>query len=179
MKTAVTFSVLCLCLACASSKPKSTTGQLEALKTCIANKQFTIESTWAYPQVTSAVSQVLNTQLLAPGNNASAISLIGNANYLTVKGDSVSSYLPYYGERQMATGYGALNDTAIQLNGIMQNFTVNTHKNKSKSLRFKALGNNEVFNVTITIFPDLSTQTTITSAYRRAIQYAGKVQTSN
>lgn len=162
--------------ACKSSKNSVTPQQVESFNNLVASREFTIESDWAYPQVTNAMSQVLNSQLLAPGNNASAINLIGNANFLTIKGDSVTSYLPYFGERQMQVAYGGT-DSAIQFNGLMEDYQVKNDKNNRKIISFKAKSNNtESFNVTITLFPNLNAQMSLNGASRFIIQYSGNVE---
>ncbi|GAB1857274.1 hypothetical protein MHTCC0001_21100 [Flavobacteriaceae bacterium MHTCC 0001] len=138
-------------------------------------KAFTITSDWAYPQATNAVVQVLNSQLLAPGSNANAVNLIGNPNFLTIKGDSVSSYLPYFGERQMRVAYGG-GDSAIQFNGFVENFITTHGKNNRKILSFQATSNGELFDVTITLFPNLNSQILLRSPYRFFIRYTGKAK---
>ncbi|PQV47781.1 uncharacterized protein DUF4251 [Jejuia pallidilutea] len=162
-------------VACKSSKDTITPEQLATFNKLVASREFTIDSDWAYPQVTNAMSQVLNSQLLAPGNNASAINLIGNANFLTIKGDSVMSYLPYFGERQMQIAYGGT-DGAIQFNGLIQDYEVKNGKNDSKVITFKAKSNTENFDVAITLFPNLKTQMMLRGASRFFIQYSGEVQ---
>ena len=75
---------------CASSKPKASLEQIEALNTLIKSQEFNIESDIAYPRVTYAIQQALNSGLLPPGSTAGAISLIGNSNYLKVSGSGFS-----------------------------------------------------------------------------------------
>lgn len=161
-------------VACKSSKETISPSQIEALNTLVSSQKFTIESDWAYPQVTNAMSQILTSQLMAPGSNASAINLIGNANFLTIKGDSITSYLPYFGERQMQVAYGGT-DSAIQFNGIMEDFKVEQGKNNRKIISFKADSNSENFNVIITLFPNMKSQIMLRGASRFFIQYTGDV----
>jgi len=101
----LSLSLLLFCaLSCSTSKNAATDEDIKALKDLVDSKAFTIESDWANPQVTSATQQVLNSGILEPGSNAGGINLIGNSNFLTISGDSIKSYLPYFGERQMNVG---------------------------------------------------------------------------
>ncbi|GAL72114.1 hypothetical protein JCM19302_72 [Jejuia pallidilutea] len=162
-------------VACKSSKDTITPEQLATFNKLVASREFTIDSDWAYPQVTNAMSQVLNSQLLGPGNNVNAINLIGNANFLTIKGDSVMSYLPYFGERQMQVAYGGT-DGAIQFNGIMKDYSVKDNKDKSKTLTFSADSNGENFNVIIKLFQNLKSEIILNGTSRFSIRYSGDVQ---
>ena len=77
-------------MACGSSKSSATDSEIKALTDLVNNQNFRIESEWAYPQASRAMQQTA--KLLGPGNNASSISLIGNSNFLTISGDSITSY---------------------------------------------------------------------------------------
>lgn len=169
--------VLCCSLfSCKSSKKALSPAQIEAFNILVTSNEFIIESDVAYPQVTSAVSQVLNSQLfLANGNNASAINLVGNANFLKVKGDSVFSYLPYFGERQMQVAYGGIDDSAIEFNDVMEDYTIKENKDKSKSISFSANSNNENFNVIIRLFQNRTSEIILNGASRFSIRYEGHV----
>ncbi|MGC6430857.1 MAG: DUF4251 domain-containing protein [Jejuia sp.] len=159
---------------CKSSKSRITAEEMEAFNKLIETKVFEIESTTAYPQLTFATSQLFDAQLLPPGSNAGAISLIGNSNFLKIKQDSVISYLPYFGERQMHVGYGG-QDSAIEFNGTMKDYSVKENRNKSKTISFNAKSNAEPFLVTITLFPNLTSRITLNSASRFFISYQGTV----
>ncbi len=160
---------------CKSSKDTVSPAQIESFNNLVNSKKFTIESDWAYPQVTNAMSQVLSGQLLPPGSNANAINLIGNSNFLTIKGDSITSYLPYFGERQMQVAYGG-RDGAIQFNGIMEDVEIKEEKNNRKVITFKANSNSENFNVIITLFPNMKSQIMLRGSSRFFIQYSGKFE---
>lgn len=166
-------AVLWCIVGCKSSKNTVTPAQIKTFNNLIEFKEFTIESDFAYPQVTNAMSQVLNSQLLPPGNNAGAISLIGNANFLKMKGDSIFSYLPYYGERQMQVAYGGT-DSAIQFNDLMHEIEVEEHNDNSKTISFSAKSNNENFKVYIRLFQNLTSHIALNSSSRFSIRYRGK-----
>lgn len=161
-------------ISCVSSKSNATAEEIVALETLINNKNFKIESNWAYPRNTMAMQQVLNSGLMQPGNSSGAISLIGNFNFLTISGDSISSYLPYYGERQMQVAYGG-GDSAIQFNGLLEDYNIVKNKNNSYTVSFHSKSNSEGFDGNITIFPNLKSEIILNSTSRFSIQYSGEV----
>ncbi|WP_411767572.1 DUF4251 domain-containing protein [Winogradskyella sp. A3E31] len=179
MKTYIYFLVcisLLLC-SCASSKSKASPQDIENLKELVESQDFRIESDWAFPQTTFAVQQVMNTLLLPQNGSANRINLIGNSNFLEIKGDSVSSYLPYFGERQMNVQYGG-KDSAIQLKGLMENFSVEEIKGSNYLIKFDAKSSNESFQVYLTLTPGLSSNLIVNSSSRRTIRYSGQVEPS-
>ncbi|MGY5353802.1 DUF4251 domain-containing protein [Wenyingzhuangia sp. IMCC45467] len=161
-------------ISCSSSKNITTQKQIYKLDSLVNNKQFTIESTWAQPQVTTAMQQVLNSGLMQPGSGAGNINLVGNYNYLTISGDSISSHLPYFGERQMQVNYGG-GDGAISFKGVMKNYEVKKNKDHSYRINFSAQSNSETFNVSIKLFPNLQSNMFISSGARFPISYTGSV----
>lgn len=165
---------LAFTVSCKSSKTSVSASQIEALDALVNSKTFYIESDWAFPQITNAFSQILASQLLPPGDNSGAISLIGNSNFLNVKVDSVTSYLPYFGQRQLQVAYGGT-DTGINLEGKLRNYKVKTHKDHSKTISFSANNRSEDTDVFIRIFPNLKVDISIYSPSRRAIRYSGTV----
>lgn len=116
-----------------------------------------------------------NAGLLGVGNSANSINLQGNSNFLTVKGDSVSSYLPFYGERHMNVGYGG-RDSAIEFDGEMKNYRAEWDEAKQRyNITFNAKSNNENFGVQLILFPNNSSAITLTGSSRSTIRYTGKV----
>jgi len=163
---------------CKSASSKVTDEQIKALEVLVDNRNFTIESNWAYPQTTAATQRVLNSGLLPAGSSSGAINLIGNSNFLTISGDSISSYLPYYGERQMNVGYGG-NDAAIQFKGLVENYTVSKGKGNSYTVSCDAQSKSERFKVIIKLFPTFKSYITLTGTSRNSISYSGKVKSSD
>lgn len=161
-----------VCLACNASKTVATQAEKDKLKSVIDSKTFRVESDWAYPQVTTATQRVMNSGLLNPGDNASSVNLIGNPNFLQIEGDSVTSYLPYFGERQMQVAYGG-QDSAIEFKGIMENYRVTENKHEGYDINFEAKSNSENFNVTISLFPNERVNMTLNGNSRFPIRYSG------
>lgn len=163
---------------CKSASSKVTDEQIKALEVLVENRDFTIESNWAHPQATAATQRVLNSGLLPAGYSSGAINLIGNSNFLTISADSITSYLPYFGERQMKVGYGG-SGSAIQLKGVVENYTVSKGKRDSYTISCVAKSKFERFTITIKLFPNLKSYITLTSATRNSISYSGEVKSSD
>tara|TARA_R110002050_G_scaffold233063_2_gene368768 strand:+ start:36125 stop:36673 length:549 start_codon:yes stop_codon:yes gene_type:complete len=162
-------------ISCGASKTSTTEAEIDALNTLIKNRQFTIESNWVYPQVTNAMQQVLNSGILQPGSASGSISLVGNTNFLTISGDSITSYLPYFGERQMQVDYGG-QDSGIQFNGLVEDYKTVKNKDQSYDIKFNAKSNNESFNVYIKLYTSLKSDMVLNGTSRFSIRYSGVVQ---
>ncbi len=167
-----------LTISCKSSKATISPTELDAFNTMVTNKQFRIESNWARPQVTTAMQQVLSSGILQPGSSAGSINLTGNYNFLRISGDSITSYLPYFGERQMNVAYGG-GDSAIEFNGLIKNYQAVKNKDNSFDINLEAKSNTENFNVFIKLFPNLNSAMTLRGTSRFLIQYTGAVAPFN
>ena len=169
--------ILLLLVGCGSSSKSYTvkdrdTTEVDAL---MENKRFEISSDWAQPQVTNAVAQLGNAGLFPPGSNASNISLIGNTNYFRMDGDQLSGYFPYYGERQMGGGYNN-NNTQIEFEGVPLEYEVKRGKKESYVIRFSINDKNidtENYQVTVEVYPNLSSVIRVFSSHRFPIRYKG------
>ncbi|ALJ04259.1 hypothetical protein APS56_03485 [Pseudalgibacter alginicilyticus] len=168
-------SIALILVSCSSLKTNVSQASIDALDQLVRDKHFRIESDWAYPQTTAAMQQIANSGLLGVGNSANAISLIGNYNHLTISGDSITSYLPYFGERQMQVDYSATN-SAIQFNGIIKNYTSAKNKDNSYTISFEAKSKSENFNVSVKIYPNLRSNMALSGMSRFSIQYSGTVE---
>lgn len=161
-------------IACKSSEPVLTEAEMNAFNLLIEKRAYRIESDMAYPQVTAALQSVMNSSLAPLGSSASAISLIGNPNFLEIKEDSISSFLPYFGERQMQVGYGT-DDSAIQFDGLVENYKAELSKKNTYDVSFEAKSKSEKFNVNIIIFSNSKADISISGGSRLAIRYSGKI----
>lgn len=118
-----------------------------------------------------------NSGLLPPGSNVSRIDLTGNSNYLKIDGDSISAYLPFYGERQLGGGYSN-RTVGIEIDGEYRDLKVTKGKKDSKEIRFSAKdknSTNENYNVYIQVFSNKTSNITINSSHRTRIRYSGKM----
>ncbi|MFD1162162.1 MULTISPECIES: DUF4251 domain-containing protein [Hwangdonia] len=173
----ITLIVAIAFFSCKSASSKVTDEEIKALETLVENKNFSIESNWAFPRTTAAMQRVLNSGMLPAGSSTGAINLIGNSNFLTISGDSITSYLPYYGERHTNVGYGG-SDGAIQLKGIVENYTVTQGKQHDYTISFDAKSKSERFNISITLYPSLKSYVKLIGASRSSISYSGQVKPS-
>jgi hypothetical protein len=169
------FGMLFLMWSCKSAKSIPTAAETALVTTAIEQQRFRIESDWAYPQASSAMQQIVNSRIMQPGSSANSISLIGNSNFLTVSGDSISSFLPYFGERQMQIAYDG-SDSAIQFNGIMEDYTITKNKKSRYIIKFNAKSNTESFKVIITILPNATADMQVIGSSRFSIAYSGKLK---
>lgn len=167
------FCALVLTVSCKSVK--YTESQIQDFNKLIENRNFTIESDWAYPRVSNAVQQVVNSGILGPVNTPDAINLVGNYNFLSVEGDSISSYLPYFGERQFNVGYGGGN-SAIKLQGVMEDYKITKGKNNAVIIQFKASSEQESFVNLLRLYPNLNAEIQVNGNSRGSISYSGKVK---
>ena len=176
LKSVFLVSILAgLMLSCGSSS-KISDGKSKQLDDLVSSKHFEILSDRAFPLATSSLNSISNAGLLPPGSSAGQISLIGNSNYLKVLGDSVAVYLPYYGERQMGGGYDS-DGAGIEFEGIPTDVEITKDKDKQRyDIRFKMKDDSENFNVTITLFPDLTSMINVNSSQRFPIRYSGAVK---
>ncbi|MBP0902360.1 DUF4251 domain-containing protein [Mariniflexile gromovii] len=180
MKPFYFFISLCflIIVSCKSQKVVVSPAELDAFNDLVKSQHFQIESDWLYPQGSIALQQVLNSGILPGGNNANSINLIGNPNFLNISGDSISSYLPYYGERQMNIDYGG-RDSAIEFDGTMKNYEVEHNQDNSYTITFDAKSRSENFKVFIKLSPNLKTDMTVNGNSRSSIRYTGKVHPLN
>lgn len=171
------FAIILVFSGCFSSKTNVSTVNDKALEELVKTKSFEITSEWAQPHITSGMNSIANTGLLPTGSSISNISLIGNSNYLRINKDSVSGYLPYYGERQMGGRYGSIS-TAIQFDGIPKDYEIKKGKKEGYEIQFSIADKNnptENYKVYIQLFQSLSSSININSSHRFFIRYKGRV----
>jgi len=169
--------VVSLVLGCASANTGKVTDGGKVLDELVTKNSFEIVAEWAQPRVTSAMASIANAGLLALGNSINNINLIGNSNYLKVFKDSVSGYLPYFGERQMGGSYGG-GTTAIQFEGAPKEYRVKKGKKHSYTIQFNIADKNsptENYTISIQLFKNLAASIDVTSSHRFFIRYRGKV----
>jgi len=142
----------------------------------ITQRLYHIESDWALPLMTQGLNAVANAGLFFPGSNASRVDLIGNPNYVKVKGDSIAVYLPYFGERQMGGGY-ANSDSAIQFEGVPDSYEATWNEKKQRyDIRITMKQKTETFEMNLVLFPNLSCGINVNSSHRFSIRYNGDVK---
>lgn len=159
-----------------SSKTTVSETQIKALDELLAQKSFEIRSDWALPLATNSMNSIANAGLLPPGNTAGRISLIGNSNYLRMKGDRIEADLPYFGERQMGGGYNPDGD-GIKFEGTPEEYKVTQGtKAQNREITFKMRNKAEAFMVSIVVSPNLSSTIRVSSSQRFPIRYTGLIE---
>lgn len=181
MKNTLYFLMLFMVFGCGNTKSFTEQEDLayQQLQALVNSRQVKINSDWARPTATNAFYQVANTGILGPGNNASNINIQSIGNNLTIKGDTVVAYLPYYGEQNFGGTPGS-NHQGIEFNTIPDDYKVTTNDAKhAVDISFKiedAYRGNESYNVFIRLFPNNSSTMRIQSSNRTAIEFSGHVK---
>lgn len=179
MKTRyIVFGLLMMVItSCSSSKSVVTEAQNKTLDSIIQKQEFSITSNWAQPQVTNAMNQLANVGLIPSGSSAGNIDISGITNYLKMEQDSVKAKLPFFGERHFGGGYN--NSVGIEFEGIPSNLQIKKGKKSEYTMQFNIRdthSSSETYQVYITIWPNLNSDITVTSAQRNPMRYQGKVQ---
>ncbi|MEX0290780.1 MAG: DUF4251 domain-containing protein [Flavobacteriaceae bacterium] len=171
------FLVISTLIGCGSStKIVEPTAKSRQLDQWVAEKDFEINSEWAIPMLTNSMSQVSNAGLFPPGSAANRINLTGNSNYLKVNGMEVEASLPYYGERQVGGGYGNTNSGIVFSGRVKEYESVKDEDKLKHQITFRVMNNTEVFDVAITLYPNLKSEIIVNSSQRLVIRYEGRVK---
>ncbi|RMB59465.1 DUF4251 domain-containing protein [Dokdonia sinensis] len=176
MKNLAFLSLFIMCLiSCKSSKTAVTPEQFQATNSLVAEKQFEFIADWAFPLNTNSLNQIANSGLLGIGNSSGRVNLIGNPNFIRFKNDSISGYLPFFGERQISSFNST--DTGISFSGIPVDYEeVVNQENNSIKIRFNIAERTEAYQVFMTIFGNRSARISINSSQRNAIRYDGTIK---
>ncbi len=175
----ITILICCAFISCATKKNSVSPQELDTLHALIKSKKINIVSHRALPIMSNAMQQVLNTQILGPGNSGSSIDIMSTVNYVKIAGDSISISLPFFGELHSSTATNS-NDHSISFEGKLTEFssTYNDQKKNYKLLiHFKM--KRERFKMYITIFPNHTTSISILTSHRSSIGYRGAIAKSN
>lgn len=166
---------------CSSSKIFTEQEQkaYENLQNLVASKNLEIVAHTAKPMMSNALTQVLNTNLLPPGNTAARINIIGTSNSLRIKGDTIQGYLPFYGE-QFSGGNPGSNNQGISFKDVPKDYKVTMNDSKhSVDIIFKIKDEyrgNERYEIYITLFPNNTSTINVQSTTRSNIQFSGNVK---
>ena len=171
----ITVLICCIFIGCATKKDSVSPQKLEALHTLMKSKKLSINSERAYPMMSNAMQQVLNSQLLGQRNSGRTIDISSTTNYIKIVGDSLFVALPFFGELQSGAVTNGT-DISISFKGkpIKYTSTYNDQKKYYKlRIDFKTKG--ERFNMSITIFSNGTTNISVLSSHRSAIGYRGTI----
>lgn len=141
----------------------------------IEDQYFKIEAEFARPLATNALNQLANAGLFRPGDNPSQINLQGNSNFFKFEGDSVSAYLPYFGERQMGGGYNE--NSGIEFKGIPKDLKINKDESKNLyTINFYMKQESESYQISLTLYSNLKASINVNSSQRFPIRYDGNLE---
>ncbi|WP_159025647.1 DUF4251 domain-containing protein [Aquimarina sp. Aq78] len=176
MKTLFLILTSCLLISCGSSQNlEVSTEESKALDELVAQKKLEIISDWAAPLANSSLNALSNSGLFPAGSTANNINLIGNFNHFRILGDSISVYLPYYGERRISAGFNNRNNN-IEFDGVPEDIMVTYDEKKQRYLmKFGIRNATEWLRVSVTLYPNLRSDIMIQSNHRTSIRYRGKV----
>ncbi len=163
-----------------SCKPSQATAErtqaLNNLETILNSKDFKIDIHTALPYTTRATTQVLNQLMRNTGNTANRITVSGYD--ITVKNDSISGQLPYYGEQQLSSGsYNG--NMGIVFNDKPQSLTLTKHKKRDAYIIKFNINDTEdpveTYRITITVFSNSTADVNIIPSHRNGISYKGQL----
>ena len=147
------------------------------LQDLVSSRTLEIVSNSATPMASAAFSRVANSNILGPGNNASNIDLTTNYNILTIKGDSIKGFLPYFGEQNFGGSYGG-NHTGIEFNNVPKDYQVKANDKKhTVEIAFKIndqYRTSDNYTIMITLYPNYRSEIRVQSITRTSIHYSGR-----
>ena len=172
----VTGVALLVLVGCGSAaKSSASASDSRALDAMVDSKHFKIDVEWANPRMTASMNSVLSSGLLPPGSMPNRINLMGNGNFLQMKGDQVIADLPYWGERQMGGGYNS--NKGIKFDGLAKDLKITKNEEKQQTMiTFSISENSESYNVRLILTPNMNGTIFITSSQRNMISYWGQVK---
>ena len=154
-------AALVLFISCGGSESAGEAENLqnfERLDQMVENREFIIENRWALPL----------------GGNM--INLIDNPNIIKFDGENVNVQLPYFGVRHAGGGYGS-GEAGIKFEGPVEDFTVDRNTGDNNILlRFEGQQGTENLRFIITVYPDGSANTSVSSSQRDPISYRGNIK---
>ncbi|PVW13202.1 DUF4251 domain-containing protein [Marixanthomonas spongiae] len=154
MKTLL-FLLPLLFISCGTAHDTSIAAHTNEVRQWANDKQFTIESQWATPQT---------------GNR---INLIGNANHLTFKNDTVSAYLPFFGERHSGNVFDG---GAIEFEGVPKDLQTKYNQKKNAAIiTFDISEKGEHYQVSVTLYGNKNSHISVNSSQRDFMGYDGRV----
>jgi hypothetical protein len=135
------------------SAQKAETAQI--VRQNVENKHFRVDVKWAYPMEGQAIS-------------------LTSVYSLELKGDSVISYLPYYG-RAYSIPYGG--GKALNFEGTAKDYRVTSPKKDLMRVFFLVTNDEDTYEYTLDIFVNGNTTIFVQPQRRNSINFSGEVVT--
>ncbi len=138
-----------------------------------AIKDFEGTKTWINSKNYSFVAIAAYTQ------QGRRIDLTTNPNYLKIDQNKADIYLPYYGEVH-SSSIGLNDEGGIIFKGAIEDYKVEFNDKKLRAeITFKAVGKNDDFDFTLTIFKKGGGNLVVYSNIRSSINYDGELRNLN
>ena len=143
---------------CGTPKDTTPNRDFEALIELVNSRQFEIEQEWARPM------------------SGNTINLLGNPNYIRMRGNQVDLFLPYYGVRQSGGCYGT-GEGGIKYVGPAEKLEIEENPgNNSVLIKFEGRQGTEDLQFFITLMSGGSAHTSVNSSERNSISYSGNLR---
>ncbi len=175
--------LLCVFFIWSCKSPKSAVtkaAKQQKVEQKLLHKDYTIIFSAAYPQASHALNQAAQQlNLAAYGSSAAAIDISGNGYFLTVKKDSVSADLPFYGEQYTAGNMNA-QDNGIEFSGKPNNHTIQRNE-KYTRIKFTIADKNrtaDIYSVSLKIYPNGTADLIVSSIQRSVMSFRGNIKLS-
>lgn len=155
-KIIAVFAVAFLILSCSGSsktKSESREADLQEVREAVAAKDFEIDVVRAYPM------------------RGRTVNLSGGYG-VKIAGDSVYSYLPYFGQAY-SVPYGG--GEGLRFESVMNNYQVKLGKRDEQIVSFRANTNEDYYDFRMNIWSDGSGDITVTPGRKQPISFTGNM----
>jgi len=102
------------------------------------------------------------------------VDLISYQAYVKFQPDFIESSLPYFGRAYSGVGYG--NDSGLNFEGKPENYTLEQGKKNAKIIKARVNGENDSFNLQLTVTPSGYATLIVLSNNRNSISYSGVIK---
>lgn len=102
------------------------------------------------------------------------VDLISYQAYLKFQPDFIESSLPYFGRAFSGVGYGS--DSGLNFEGKPENYTIEPGKKNVKIIKTRVKGENDSFNLQLTVTPSGYATLNVMSNNRNSITYTGVIK---
>lgn len=158
---------------CKSTASALSAQEKQELSDILESKNYRIEFTAAYPQNTLATQQVVNQIMLPTGNSSARIDIAGEGDFIALENGVAVGDLPFYGERRMGSSYNTT-DVGINFNSKVTDYQV-TEEDSSVKASFNLKGEDDSYQITITLFKSKIVSVLILSSGKTNMRYDGRL----